>query len=183
MGPGGPYWHTFNNYGPCGPGPNMGPMPPMGPYQSGPPPPHMNERYRFRSNTPDGQVSLHGMSPAPSPHPTPPTTPPPPNTGHPPQGPPQAQPPMMLHQQGPRMQLPPPGMGPGHGPLHPMMGPPLPPWEHGFDGYSLGPPPPHGPPPPRHPPPPMGHGPSMHIHGRFPPPPPPEYRDRDWKHH
>ena len=32
--------------------------------------PHM--RYRFRSNTPEGQVSLHGMSPAPSPHPTPP---------------------------------------------------------------------------------------------------------------
>ena len=40
MGPPGPYWHSFN-YGPPRPGPNMGPMaPPMGPYQSGPPPPH-----------------------------------------------------------------------------------------------------------------------------------------------
>eukprot|EP00731_Ephydatia_muelleri_P026035 Em0018g135a len=180
MGPPGPYWHSFN-YGPLHPGPNIGSMAlSMGPYQSGPQPSHMSEnRYRFRSNMPEGQVSLHGMSPAPSPHPTPPTTPPPPNSGHLLQGPP-----MMM---GPRMQVPPPGMGPGHGPHHPMMGPP--PWEHGFDNYSMGPPPPpphaipqraHNHPPP--PPPPMGHGPSMHgppMHGRFPP----DYRDRDWKHH
>ena len=43
MGPSGPYWHSFN-YGPLRPGLNMGSMaPPMGPYQPGPPPPHMKQ--------------------------------------------------------------------------------------------------------------------------------------------
>ena len=183
MGPPGQFWHSYNNFGPR-PGPNMGPMPPLGAYQPGPP--HISEsRYRYRSNTPDGPVPLHGMSPAPSPHPTPPTTPPPPNSGHLSQGPPPPPQPMMHHQQGLRMPLPPPGMGLGHGPPHPMMGPPPPPpWEHGFDSYSMGPPPPpHGLLPRPHPPMQMGHGPPVHgpppMLGRFPP----EYHDRDWKHH